>query len=265
MNDSIRPIVSAYAAVRGGLAAVAATGLVRQHSDGTLLAVSDAPVATLNGVVSPHPKPSAQVIERLAGDCEQLRTIPWSIQVRGVPGQHMVRTAAHFGLTTATTLPLMVRPKGAGVPPRLAGNPLRVRPVRGHELEFYARLMEEGFGTPSGLFEAFSNPALGESEGFLFYAAEVEGVPVGTGMAAVSDDLLGLFNISVLPRYRRRGHGSAITSAIVRAGHEAGATTAYLYSSAMGESVYASAGFRTEEVLTAFTAPPASSGSPLPR
>jgi GNAT superfamily N-acetyltransferase len=253
MNDPLRPVVLAYTAVCEAISA-AATGRNRRDPDGTVLAVTGAPVATLNGVISPNLEPSAEAVEALAGD-PSLTGLPWSIQVRGVPGQRVTEVAAQHGLTTVTAQPLMIRRPDAGPPPQPADGPLHLRRVHGDELGLYAETMARGFSVPREVFEAFADPALAKTEGFTFYLAEVDGIPVGTGMAAILGDLLGVFNISVLPHHRRQGHGRAITLQIVRAGYAVGATTAYLYASAMGEPVYASVGFRTEEVLTSFTAP----------
>ncbi|GGT38570.1 hypothetical protein GCM10010254_68300 [Streptomyces chromofuscus] len=255
MNDPLIPIVSAYTAVRCTMSDALEAGRFRRNPDGTVLAVSGAPVATLNGVISPHLEPRAETIEALA-DCADLADLPWSIQVRGVPSPSVAQVAAQHGLTVATTLPLMVRPREAEMPALPDAGPLRVRAVEAGELDAYARLMEEGFGVSEGTFKAFTEPGVAKEEGFTHYVAEIHGTPVGTGMAAISEDLLGVFNISVVPQHRRRGYGLAVTMEMVRAGYAAGATTAYLYSSPMGQSVYASAGFRLEEVLTAYTAPP---------
>ncbi|MGW4654690.1 GNAT family N-acetyltransferase [Streptomyces sp. NPDC004279] len=252
LHDPLRPIVFAYTAVCDHLA-TATNGRFHRDPDGTVLAVSGAPVATLNAVLSPNLEPSAEVVEALAGEMSGTG-LPWSIQVRGRAGTAVTEVAARFGLTAVSASPLMIRRADAGMPPAPAGS-LRIRPVEGEELGLYARTMAEGFGAPHEVFAMFAEPALAKTEHFTFYLAEADGVVVGTGMSAVTDHLVGVFNISVLPQHRRQGHGQAITAEIIRAGREAGATTAYLYSSPMGEPVYTSLGFRTEETLTAFTAP----------
>ncbi|MEW2471984.1 GNAT family N-acetyltransferase, partial [Streptomyces sp. NPDC046994] len=160
-------------------------------------------MATLNGVISPNRDPNPQVLGSLAGD-PNLTGLPWSIQVRGRAGKAITEVAAQYGLTAVTTLPLMIRRPGAGMLPEPAGS-LRIRPVAGDELGLYARTMAEGFGVPLEVFAMFAEPALAKSEHFTFYLAEADGVPVGTGMAAVTDNLVGVFNISVLPQHRRQG------------------------------------------------------------
>jgi ribosomal protein S18 acetylase RimI-like enzyme len=127
--------------------------------------------------------------------------------------------------------------------------------VPADDLDLYVKTLAEGFEAPYELFQVLADPTVGKIDGYTLYLAELDGVPVGTGMTALDDDLIGIFNMSTLPAYRRRGYASAVTTELVRAGFAAGATTAYLYASEMGEPVYESVGFRTEEYLTIISAP----------
>ncbi|MFE1518984.1 GNAT family N-acetyltransferase [[Kitasatospora] papulosa] len=248
-NDPLKSIVLAYISARVNLSLEGGT---ERTPDGATLAVSGAPVASLNAVISPDLDPDAKTMETLAGS-EALAGLPWSLNVRGRPKAGVIDVARRHGLTHTTVLPLMIRYPQAGQP--AVDNGVLVRPVDGDEMTVYARALADGWGVPHEVFALFANPALADTEGFTFYLAESDGELVGTGMAAVQGDLLGVFNIGVLPRYRRQGHGKAITTEIVRAHYAEGATTAYLYSSPMGESVYAAAGFKEQEVLTMFMAP----------
>ncbi|MEU1276097.1 GNAT family N-acetyltransferase [Streptomyces sp. NPDC005799] len=253
LDDPLAVIVSAYASVFEDLAG-ATTGRTRRGPQGAVLAITGAPIAALNAIISPSLEPSAEEIMALAA-AESPWELPWSIHVRGVPGP-LVEAAGQHGLTHFEREPLMVRPSSQGLPVERVVDGLRVRVVRADELNTYARTMAEGFEAPYEMFQMFTDPSLEKIDGFTFYLAELDGVPVGTGMTATSGDLTGLFNITVLPSYRRRGHGRAITLELVRAGFAAGAGTAYLYASTMGEPLYSSVGFRTEEYLTVITAPP---------
>ncbi|MEU2288336.1 GNAT family N-acetyltransferase [Streptomyces sp. NPDC013178] len=246
-------VVSAYAAAFEELAAVT-TGRTRRGPQGAVLAISGAPIASLNGIISAAPEPSAEEIMALAA-AEGRWELPWSIQVRGVPGPLVAEAAARLGLTSLTQQPLMVRRAGQGLPTRPVVDGLRVRAVPVDELDLYARTVAAGFEAPHEMFRIFADPSLGKIDGVTFYLAELDGVPVGTGMTATSGDLTGIFNITTLPSYRRRGYGQAITLEMVRAGFATGAGTAYLCASTMGEPVYQSVGFRTEEYLTVITAP----------
>jgi N-acetylglutamate synthase len=252
MSDLLRPIVSAYAGVLELLAA-AATGRTRRGPDGAVLAVSGAAIASLNAIISPSLEPSPGEIASLAES--KSWGFPWSIQVRGVPGPLITAVAAQHGLTEFTLEPLMIRRPEQGLPEEPVIDSLRVRAVSADELGLYTAILAEGFEMPYEMFQVFADPSLAKVDKFTFYLAELDDAPVGTGMTAVSGDLTGIFNITTLPRYRRRGYGRAVTMEMVRAGFAAGAPTAYLYASKMGGRVYESAGFRYEEYLTVITAP----------
>ncbi|MBE1604676.1 GNAT family N-acetyltransferase [Actinopolymorpha pittospori] len=252
-NDHVEAAVRAYADTCESLARAATTGRARRGPRGAVLAISGAPVASLNAIISPALEPDADEIADLADSAKEAG-FPWSIQVRGEPTPLVTEVAAAHGLTRRNAMPLMIRWPDEGPPPQSDHGALRVRAVPADQLGAYTRLLEDGFEAPHGTFEVMASPSLAEMPGITFYLAEVDGVPVGTGMASVSEDLLGIFNITTLPRYRRRGYGRALTLEIAREGYVAGATTAYLYASKMGARVYESAGFRTEEHLTAISA-----------
>lgn len=252
MSDPLDKIVSAYADTYE-LLATATTGRTRRGPDGTVLSVSGSPVPDLNAIISFRAEPDAEVIAALADsetwDCA------WSIHVRGEPGPEVTEVAARRGLSERHRQPLMVRDASRGPVASPVIDSLRVRPVASDEWGRYAAAVAEGFEAPAGVFDVFAAPALGRVDGFTFYLAELDGALVGTGMIAVVGGLTGVYNITTFPEFRRRGYGLAVTTAMVRAGAAAGATTAYLYASEAGVSVYEKAGFRTREYLTILTAP----------
>ncbi|WP_438306735.1 GNAT family N-acetyltransferase (plasmid) [Streptomyces sp. HUAS TT11] len=252
VHDSLGQFTAAYVDLMEDLAKVT-TGRARRGRHGALLAVPGAPAASLNFVISPSPEPLAEDIAALAES--ERWDVPWSIQVRGVPGPRVAEEAARHGLTRLEIIPLMVRRPEEGMPAQQTYGSLKVRAIEAAELGLYVKVMAEGFGVPHEVFAMLNDPAVARLDGVAFYLAEVDGVPVGTGMTAVRGELNGIFNISTLPGHRRRGYGWAVTMELVRAGYASGAPTAYLYASAMGEPVYASAGFHTEEYLSVLSAP----------
>jgi GNAT superfamily N-acetyltransferase len=252
-DDLIKPVVAAYAATFEKLAA-ATTGRTRRGSDGAVLAVSGAPIASLNAIISPDLEPNPDEIASLAASEGQWE-VPWSIHIRGEAGPLITKVAAEHGLTQFTRRPLMIRRPEQGIPAESVIDSLRIRAVSADDLDLYAETVADGFEAPREMFQVLADQSLTNVDGRTFYLAELRGIPVGSGMTAVSGDLTGIFNITTLPSYRRRGYGRAVTMAMVRAGYAAGATTAYLYASKMAEPVYESAGFRTEEHLTVITAP----------
>jgi len=250
VSDPLRPFVSAYAGACAALAS-ATTGRARRGRNGTVLAISGALIASLNAVISVSREPDLAEIASLAES--ESWEIPWSIQLRGDPGPLARQMAARHGLTEFTQEPLMIRPSRQGIPAEPGDCSPRVRAVAADELGRFAATLADGFEAPPELLQAFANPALAEAAGITSYLAELDGVPIGTGTTVISGDLTGIFNITILPRYRRLGYGRAVTLEMVRAGFAAGAPTAYLYATKAGEPVYEAAGFRTKEYLTIMT------------
>lgn len=74
--------------------------------------------------------------------------------------------------------------------------------------------------------------------------AEYRGRPVATGALVTSGDYAGVYAVSTLPEFRRRGIGRAITQYALQLGAAGGARTGFLQSSPMGLHVYESLGFR---------------------
>jgi GNAT superfamily N-acetyltransferase len=83
--------------------------------------------------------------------------------------------------------------------------------------------------------------------GFTLLLGLCEGAPVATSMAVVSGETVGVYNVEVDPRYRRRGFGAAMSQAAVAVGAESGCSLAGLQSSEMGLRMYEALGFRTVE------------------
>jgi GNAT superfamily N-acetyltransferase len=80
--------------------------------------------------------------------------------------------------------------------------------------------------------------------GIRLFVGLVDDAPVARSMAVVSAEMVGVTNVYVAPSARRRGLGTAMTTAAISAGVELGATAACLEASRMGEPVYQRMGFR---------------------
>ncbi|WP_243869073.1 GNAT family N-acetyltransferase [Streptomyces liangshanensis] len=253
MDDPLEAVTFSYVAALENLA-TALTGRTQRSPDGTLFAMSGAPIASLNGIVSPLLSPDVSQISSLTSLAGAQR-LPWSIRVRGVPDRDVAEVAAAHGLTRYERQPLMTLSSRSGALRELTTDPLRVRALAADELVLYAETVAAGYQVPREVFHVLANPSL-KLEGFSFYLAELKGVPVGTGMTASTGGQIGIFTISTLPEYRRRGYARMVTAEIVRRGFSAGADAAYLHAvSGAAESVYASIGFETQEFMTVITAP----------
>ena len=93
-----------------------------------------------------------------------------------------------------------------------------------------------------------------DAEAFTGYLAEESGRPAGAGLGIRTADVVGVFNIAVVPAVRGGGLGRAITETVLLDGMAAGADAAYLHTSVMGRPLYESMGFRSVETWTVFTA-----------
>lgn len=72
--------------------------------------------------------------------------------------------------------------------------------------------------------------------------------PVGYGIAVVERGMVGLFDVVVLPAFRRRGHGEALCRALLGWGRSNGAQAAYLQvtrTNLAARRLYARLGFET--------------------
>jgi len=79
-----------------------------------------------------------------------------------------------------------------------------------------------------------------------FAALDDGGSPIGFGLAVCDQGMVGLFDIVVAPDQRGRGHGRAITTALLHWGRQAGARSAYLQvrdGNAAALALYADLGF----------------------
>ncbi|MHA1216788.1 MAG: GNAT family N-acetyltransferase [Candidatus Thorarchaeota archaeon] len=87
------------------------------------------------------------------------------------------------------------------------------------------------------------------ASGLSAYAlARVDGEPAGVGFAVVTDEWLGLFGIATVKRHRRKGVGTAITTALAAWGENMGAERAYLQVEVLNApalKLYGQLGFRT--------------------
>lgn len=95
-----------------------------------------------------------------------------------------------------------------------------------------------GFGLPEDLLAGVDTGA------YRVVAARVRGETIATGLAFEHDGDCGVFNVSTLEHFRRRGIAAAVTARLLDDARAAGCTTASLQSTPAAEGVYARLGFR---------------------
>jgi ribosomal protein S18 acetylase RimI-like enzyme len=92
------------------------------------------------------------------------------------------------------------------------------------------------------------------------YVGYLEGVPVATGEWTAGGGVAGLYNISTVAAYRRRGCGSALTQQLLLEARARGYRTAVLQAAPAGVSIYERLGFRAFGDITEYK--PAAVASP---
>ncbi|HZS13075.1 MAG TPA: GNAT family N-acetyltransferase [Candidatus Dormibacteraeota bacterium] len=148
-----------------------------------------------------------------------------------------------LGWRRAWTHPWMLREPGPVFAAHRDG--LRVAAVRtAEEVQVFERtVFEAADGRPDSLPAGSVHPApesLGVP-GLTLFVAWLDGVPVGTSLAAVDERVVQVSAVAVLPRARRRGIGAALTAAAVAVAPD---RPAVLDSTSFGHGVYLGLGFR---------------------
>jgi GNAT superfamily N-acetyltransferase len=227
----------------------AVAGRTLQGAYGTTLFVTDAPVASLNAVVSTATEPDVEEVQRLVAAYDWTGT-PWSIVVRGTPGEELAAAARRQGLDEERRVDFQLI--GLSPPPEVPPAPAGVvlRTVDGSEATDYNELLAAGFGAPAAVFAPVTTAALLDRAEITTVVAEMAGEPCGTALTIVIGGCAVLVNVATLPAARSRGVGRAVTVAALRHAAAAGAEVACLHPSADGAALYASLGAVTTESWT---------------
>ena len=118
------------------------------------------------------------------------------------------------------------------------------------ELFAFAHVMNAGFGaTPDsfdlvleGLKEKWEEYK-SNAKGSVFYVGYFEGKPIATSVRFTSDSIAGIYAVSTLKEFRRRGFGEAMVWKAAIDGKLEGCTKSYLQASEMGRPIYEKMGY----------------------
>jgi GNAT superfamily N-acetyltransferase len=150
-----------------------------------------------------------------------------------------------FGLHLSSEMPGMVAESLRDGPP--PEREIRLQPaVSGETLREFRQIGALCFHVPPGWFAEVFDDETQHRTGFRGWVAYENGVPVGTAAAVLAGGVTGLYNIAILPEYRRRRYGTAVTRLAAEAAfRQGGANKLILQASVQGVRMYERMGFRT--------------------
>lgn len=208
-----------------------------------------------NGVVRISPRTA---VERAVASAHSALTgVPWWWWVGPDSPEGTAGALARNGGRLLAALPVMTRSLGqpghdasaltlTGRQEALSG--LRIETVRDDQLmadvvSTYRTSMGLASALHVGLVNIESNRQ--DNADIVRLAAILDGRVVGSTVVVAKHGVAGIFLVHVEERCRRRGIGTALTSAALRVGQDRGMRLAALVASAAGEPVYRRAGFAT--------------------
>jgi len=221
-----------------------------------LALVTDTEFASLNLAVcrTPGTRPEALASLRSAAVEVGRAGLPWSIVVRGPVTATVADLAAEFGLTARDSMPLLACAADQGVLRADREQSASIRVVDASDQGIYTQALAAGFEAPEQMFGTLMGGGVLDMPETTGYLAGPGDRPTATGLLVHGTDVCLLLNIAVVPGARGHGRGRAMTARAMADGFAAGADTAILISSAAGQAMYESMGFRLVETWTSFTA-----------
>ncbi len=178
------------------------------------------------------------------------------LSTSGAAADAIAAAASAAGMEPFDEEPGMLLAPLVGERPQVPG--LAIEVVRDREaMVEHIDTMTEGFGGgPWALSEILTGTALFEVPDATYYTGFMDGRPVATAMRITSHRVAGVFNVSTIPEYRRRGIGEAITARAALDGRAEGCLASYLTASEMGRSTYERIGYRHAVTYRRWLSPP---------
>lgn len=230
------------------------SGRVEQHGDVLVAAVgrggTEFNVGWVTGVPADPEADLRWLLDRLTSlDC------PFMVQLADPYRTAMEPALASARLVLEETVPGMVRSATDDVP--APPDALRVEQVRDADaLRAHALAVAAGFGAPEPetVLPVFPTSLMDDDRVSLFSGyVDDSGRPVATAVCVVAEGLAGVYAVTVLDEFRRRGMGAAMTWAAVAAGARAGVHGVALQATVMGRPVYSRMGFETVRAYHRYT------------
>ena len=225
------------------LAEHAVAGEYREE-DGLALKYTGVPAPGENGAFVTRPLRDAR--EQIAGAIAyfERRAAPYAILMRADLDPAAERACTELGLALVHTLPGMaLAPLPARTPPAPSSLEIRiVRDAAAHDL--HVQTDAAGFEGDLELTRAVFPTSLIARPYAVEFLGFADGVPVATSVLVMTGRTAGVYGVSTIPAYRRRGYGEAMTWRAIAEGAARGCVMANLQSSDMGHAMYERMGFR---------------------
>jgi hypothetical protein len=223
------------------------------------LLITGVPVPTLNGVLTLRTSARAADVAHLL-DIVEKTGLQHALSIRPGCSNELVELAVARGLVEDEPIPLMAMERDLEGLRRAAEHPrLVVRELKPEEAHIHAAVAAPSFAAPAEVFDKLVPPSALRLPGFRAYAGSVDGEPVTTAVGSTLGDFVGIFDVATPEVHRGHGYGAAITARAALDGFDAGASFAYLQSSAMGYKIYERLGFRTLETWSVWVSAPSHS------
>jgi ribosomal protein S18 acetylase RimI-like enzyme len=216
----------------------------RVEEDGDLLLVRTGPLLPLfNAAIVKRVPAEPEALFHRATTFFAASSQRWALVAADDAADAMAATAANAGRCRDAS-PGMVLTPPVGAPPAPAG--LRIEVVRDTAmLRTYNETMTAGFGNEWAAGAMLETNALLDVPDLVHYAGFVADVPVATAMRFISHRMAGVYNVSTVPEYRRRGIGEAMTWRAALDGLAEGCLASSLQASEMGLTMYRRMGYQT--------------------
>jgi len=211
--------------------------------DGLSYYRSGLPHGQLNGVLRAT---SGDLVDEHADEVtDRLRDVPWMWWVGpdsapGVADRLTARGAELLGAAPVMAIPLD-RPVTYDLSPEVKIDPVETDAALAEWVSVFCSC----FGVPAAAVDDTRRVEAERTDAgpVVRLAATVEGRMVGTVLMLAAQDVAGIYVVSTLPEYGRRGIGTALTATALDAGRERGLRVGTLQASPPGEPVYRRMGF----------------------